>query len=163
MYFDFFCIRLFCCELWCTPQNNFFRGASGDSLSLVSFSIFCNKNLEKYCSNVVLLYGNWLNELTLFVLPKKILKNMPFFTELTLSPPPPLIITTILLPQQEKRKKVGIVYTIKFLIIDVRVYLYNAGCNIELFHLLAIHQLSAGHAITQKVSHDVPASCDSRR
>ena len=43
-------------------------------------------HLGKYCSNAALLYGNWLNELTLSVSQKKILKNMPFFTE---SPPTP--------------------------------------------------------------------------
>ena len=57
-------------------KTTFFRGASGDLLSLAQFSIFCNENLGKYCSNVALLYGNWLNELTLSVSPKTILKNM---------------------------------------------------------------------------------------
>ena len=67
-------------------KATFFRGASGDSLSLAQFLIFCNENLGKYCSNIALLYGNWLNKLTLSVSPKKILKNMPFFTEITLLP-----------------------------------------------------------------------------
>ena len=53
----------------------FFLGASGDSLSLAQFSIFCNENLGKYCSNVALLYGNLLNRLTLSVSPKKFLKT----------------------------------------------------------------------------------------
>ena len=57
-------------------KTTFFRGASGDLLSLAQFSIFCNENLGKYCSNVALLYGNWLNKLTLSVSPKKILKNI---------------------------------------------------------------------------------------
>ena len=68
-------------------ETTFFRGAFGDLLSFAQFSIFCNGNLGKYCSNVLLLYGNWLNELILSVSPQKILKNMPFFTELTLTPP----------------------------------------------------------------------------
>ena len=34
-----FCFKWFCCELWCTPQNNFFLGASGDLLSPAQFSI----------------------------------------------------------------------------------------------------------------------------
>ena len=76
--FWFFCFKWFCCELWYTPQNNFFWGASGDLLALSQFSIFCNEKLDKYCSNVALLYGNWLNKLTLSVSPKKILKNMPW-------------------------------------------------------------------------------------
>ena len=46
-----------------------------------------SKCYEKYYSNVALLYGNRPNKLTISVSPKKILKNMPFFTELT-SPPP---------------------------------------------------------------------------
>ena len=34
-------------------KTTFFRGDSGDSLSLTQFSIFCNENSGKYCSNVV--------------------------------------------------------------------------------------------------------------
>ena len=39
-------------------KTTFFQGASGDLPSLAQFSIFCNENLGKYCSNVTLLYGN---------------------------------------------------------------------------------------------------------
>ena len=67
MHFDFFVSNDFVAR-WCTLQNNFFWGASGDLLSLAQFSIFCNENLGKYCSNVALLYGNWLNEQTLSIL-----------------------------------------------------------------------------------------------
>ena len=69
-------------------KTTFFRGASGDLLSLAQFSIFCNQNVGKHCSNVALLNRNWLNELTLSVSSKKILKKMPFFHWIYLPPPP---------------------------------------------------------------------------
>ena len=75
-------IKWFCCELWCTQKTTCFQGTSEDSLSLAQFSIFCNENLGKYCSNVALLYENWLNKLTLTLSPKKTLKTCPFVTEL---------------------------------------------------------------------------------
>ena len=56
-------------------KTTFFRGASGDLLSLAQFSIFSNENVDKYFSNVALLYGNWPNELTLSVSPKNPLKT----------------------------------------------------------------------------------------
>ena len=56
-------------------KTTFFRGASGDSLSLAQFSIFCNENLGKYCPNVALLYGNSMNKVTLSVSPKEIFKT----------------------------------------------------------------------------------------
>ena len=86
MHFDFFVSDDSVASCDVHRKTTFFRGASGDSLSLAQFAIFCNINLGKYGSNVALLYGNWMNELTLSVSPKKILKNMPFFTEVTLAP-----------------------------------------------------------------------------
>ena len=70
-------------------ETTFFRGASGDSLSVAQFSIFCNENLGIYCSNVALLHGNRLNKLTLSISPKNSLKTFLFFTQLTLPPPLP--------------------------------------------------------------------------
>ena len=89
MHFDFFVSNDSVASYDVHIKTTFFRGASGDLLSLAWFSIFCNENPGKYCSNVALLYGNRLNKLTLSVSPRKILKNMLFFTELTLPPPPP--------------------------------------------------------------------------
>ena len=67
-------------------KTTFFWSASGDSLSLAQSSIYCNGNLGEYCLNVALLYGNWLNKLTLSASPKKILKNIPFFHRINLTP-----------------------------------------------------------------------------
>ena len=88
MHFNFFVLDDSVASYDVHRKTTFFRGASGDSLSLAQFSIFCNEKLGKYGSNVASLYGNSLNELTLSISQKKILKNMPFFTELTFPPPP---------------------------------------------------------------------------
>ena len=90
MYLDFFVSDDSVAGYDVHRKTTFFRGASGASLPFAQFSIFCNKNLGKYCSNVTLLYGNWLNKLTLSLSPKKILKHMPFFHWINLTPPPPL-------------------------------------------------------------------------
>ena len=73
MHFDFFVSNYSVASYDVHRKATFFRGASGDLLSLAQFSVFCNENLGKYCSNVALLYGHWLNELILSVSPKKIL------------------------------------------------------------------------------------------
>ena len=80
-----------------TAKQLFFRGASRDSLSLAQFSIFCNVNLGKYCSNVALLYANWLNKLTLSVSAKKFLKTC-FFHRIKPPPPPPPLPNAITKP-----------------------------------------------------------------
>ena len=92
MHFDFFVSNDSVASYSVHRKTTFFRGASGDLLSLAQFSIFCNENLDKYCANVALLYKNWLNELTLSVSPKKILKNMPFFHRIPPPPPPNRIL-----------------------------------------------------------------------
>ena len=79
MHFDFFVSNDSVASYDVHRKTTFFQGTSGDLLSLAQFSIFCDENLGKYFSNVALLYGNWLNELTLSVSSKKILKNMPCF------------------------------------------------------------------------------------
>ena len=89
MHFDFFVSDDSVATYDAHRKTIFFRAAFGDLLSLAQFPILCNENLGKYCLNVALLYGNWLNELTLSVSPKKFLKNMPLFTEFP-PPPPPL-------------------------------------------------------------------------
>ena len=76
MRFDFFVSNDSVASYDVHHKTTFFRAASGDLLSLAQFSIFCNEDLGKYCSNVALLYGNWLNELTLSVSLKKMLKNI---------------------------------------------------------------------------------------
>ena len=58
MHFDFFISDDSVVNYNVHHKTTFFRGASGDSMSLTQFSIFCNENLEKYCPNVALLYGN---------------------------------------------------------------------------------------------------------
>ena len=79
MHFDFFVSEFFVASYDVHRETTFFRGASGDSLSLAQFSIFCNENLGKYYSNIALLYGNRLNKLTLPVSQKKFLKTCLFF------------------------------------------------------------------------------------
>ena len=64
MHFDFFISDDSVASYDVHRKTTFFRGASGNSLSLAQFSIFYNENLGKYCSNVAFLYGNWLNILT---------------------------------------------------------------------------------------------------
>ena len=58
MHFDFFVSNGSVASYDVHHKTTFFRGASGDLLSLTQFSIFCNENLGKYRSNVALLYGN---------------------------------------------------------------------------------------------------------
>ena len=58
MHFDFFVTDDSVASYDVHGKTTFFRGASGDSLSLAQFSIFCNENLGKYYSNVALLYEN---------------------------------------------------------------------------------------------------------
>ena len=58
MYFDFFVSNDSVASNDVHRKTTVFRAASGDLLSLTQFSIFCNENLEKYCSNVALLYEN---------------------------------------------------------------------------------------------------------
>ena len=58
MHFDFFVSDDSVASYDVHRKTTFFRGASGDSLSLAQFSIFCNENLGKYCLNVAFLYGN---------------------------------------------------------------------------------------------------------
>ena len=79
MHFDFFVSNDSVASYDVHRKTTFFQGTSGDLLSLAQFSIFCDENLGKYFSNVALLYGNCLNELTLSVSAKKFLKNMPCF------------------------------------------------------------------------------------
>ena len=58
MHFDFFVSDDSVASYDVHRKRTFFRGASGDSLSLAQFSIFRIKNLGKYRSNVALLYEN---------------------------------------------------------------------------------------------------------
>ena len=58
MQFDFFVSNDSVASYDVHRKTTFFRGASGDLLSLAQFSIFCNGNLGKHCSNVALLYAN---------------------------------------------------------------------------------------------------------
>ena len=55
MHFDFYVSNDSVAIYDVHRKTTFFRGASGDLLSLAQFSIFCNENLGKYCSNVVVL------------------------------------------------------------------------------------------------------------
>ena len=85
--FWFFCFRWSCCELWCTPQKNFFsRRLRRFTVTRSIFNILqwkFRKILFKSCIII------WLNKLTLSVSRKKFLKTCLFFTELTLHYPPP--------------------------------------------------------------------------
>ena len=47
MQFDFFVLDDPVASYDIHRKTTFFRGASGDSLSLAQFSIFCNENLGK--------------------------------------------------------------------------------------------------------------------
>lgn len=87
MHFDFFVSDDLVASYDEHRKATFSRGASGDSLSVAQFLIFCNENLGKYCSNVTLSYMDCLNKLTPSVLPKKNLKIMLFFYRINLIPP----------------------------------------------------------------------------
>lgn len=87
MHFDFFVSDDLAASYDGHRKTTFSRGASGDSLSLAQFLIFCNENLGEYCSNVTLSCMDRLNKLTPSVLPKKNLENMPFFYRINLTPP----------------------------------------------------------------------------
>ena len=56
MHFDFFVSNDSVASYDVHHKTTFFRGASGELLSLAQFSIFCNENFGKYCLNVALLY-----------------------------------------------------------------------------------------------------------
>ena len=58
MRFDFFVSNDSVASYDVHRKTTFFRGASRDLLPLAQFVIFCNENLDKYCSNVALLYEN---------------------------------------------------------------------------------------------------------
>ena len=111
-------------------KTTFFRAASGNPLSLAQFSMICNWNLGKYCSNVALLYANWINKLTLSVSPKKILENMPFYTELTL--PPPLSLTDRIFKYDNNY------YSVSWILKRKQKVLFHFIFIIKIFYLLKI-------------------------
>ena len=83
-----FCFKWFCCELWCTPQNNFFSRRLRRftvTRSILNILQWKFRQIMFKCCIIIWKLTEWSNTICI---AKKILQNMPFFHRINLPPRP---------------------------------------------------------------------------